>query len=390
MIDISNRWVVLGLLFLVGLTSPMQFQSVAALAPYLIESEGLTYTDIGVLTGLFMLPGIFLAAPSGILAARIGDRMTLIVGVVLMTGSAIGFAMAESYSVMFVCRLIGGAGSVAVGVLLPKLVADWFAGKEIATAMSIIASSVGFGIGLTMAILPMIASPTSWRIAVLATAAGSVAAVMLLLLVFRDEAGNAGAAMGGAGWRISRPEAILSSLAGVGRGLFSAGYFVFMSFLPALLIAQGMSAVDAGLLISIAALVSLASVPLGGILADRTGKPNYFIVGGSISTALTCVLVPYVPPALLWVILFGALRGGCTGGLMSLPSLVLRPESRSTGFALVSAAYFICMAVLPPIAGYLLDATGNAAAPLWFAGLLWLLISVLLAVFLALKGRWMR
>jgi MFS family permease len=102
------------------------------------------------------------------------------------------------------------------------------------------------------------------------------------------------------------------------------------------------------------------------------------------------VLVPYVPPALLWVILFGALRGGCTGGLMSLPSLVLRPESRSTGFALVSAAYFICMAVLPPIAGYLLDATGNAAAPLWFAGLLWLLISVLLAVFLALKGRWMR
>jgi cyanate permease len=388
MIDLSNRWVVLGLLFLVGLTSPMQFQSVAALAPFLIESEGLTYTDIGVLTGLFMLPGVFLAAPSGLLAARIGDRLTLVIGILLIAGSAVVFAVTDSYAVMFVSRLVGGAGSVAVGVLLPKLVTDWFAGKEIATAMAIIASSVGFGMGLAMAVLPLIASPTSWRFAVLAIAVGSVATVLLLLLVYRDEATSAGKPGDGLLWRVTRHEAVLSGLAGVGRGLFSAGYFVFMSFLPALLISQGMSAVDAGLLISISALVSLASVPLGGYLSDRTGKPNHFIVGGSLSTALTCVLVSYVPPPLLWVVLFGALRGGVTGGLMALPTLVLRPESRTTGFALVSASYFICMSVLPPVAGYLLDATGNAVVPLWFAGFLWLMISVLLAVFLALKRRW--
>jgi cyanate permease len=388
MIDLSNRWVVLGLLFLVGLTSPVQFQSVAALAPYLIESRGLTYTDIGILSGLFMAPGIFLAAPSGLVAARIGDRLTLVVGSVLMAGSAIVFALTDSYAVMLTCRLVGGAGSVAVGVLLPKLVTDWFAGKEIATAMSIIASSVGFGIGLTMAVLPLIAAPTSWRFAMLATAVGSVAAVLLLLLVYRDEAPGGQSHEGLSIWRISRPEAILSSLAGIGRGLFSAGYFVFMSFLPALLIARGVPAVEAGLLISISALVSLASVPLGGYLSDRTGKPNHFIVGGSVTTALTCVLVPYVPPPLLWVVLFGAVRGAVTGGLMSLPSHVLRPQSRNTGFALVSATYFICMAVLPPAAGYLLDATGNPEVPLWFAGVLWLLISVLLAAFLALKRRW--
>jgi len=46
------------------------------------------------------------------------------------------------------------------------------------------------------------------------------------------------------------------------------------------------------------------------------------------------------------------------------------------------------MAVFPAIAGYLLDATANTAAPLWFAGLLWLLIPVLLAVFKFLQRKW--
>jgi cyanate permease len=390
MMDLANRWVVLGLLFLVGLTAPIQFQSVAALAPFLTAEAGLTYTDIGVLTGLFMLPGVVLAAPMGPFSAWLGDRLALVLGIGVMVVAAIAFAMSDSYWVMVATRLLGGAGGVAVSVLLPKVVADWFAGREIATAMSIIASSVGFGIGLTTALLPMIASQASWQVAILAASGLNVLAILLLLLVYRDGTASAGAATGGERllWRISRPEAVLSSLAGVARGLFSAGYAIFMSFLPPLLIVRGMDPVQAGLMTSIAALVALVSVPLGGYLTDKTGKPNHFIVGGSLTTAATCLLVPYVAPSILWVVLFGALRGGCTGGIMSMPSRVLRPETRNTGFAVVSAAYFVCMSVLPPIAGWALDATGDAAAPMLFGGLLWFMISVNLVVFLVLKRRW--
>jgi hypothetical protein len=95
-----------------------------------------------------------------------------------------------------------------------------------------------------------------------------------------------------------------------------------------------------------------------------------------------------VAPAIVWVVLFGFLRGGCTGGVMALPSQVLRSQSRSTGFAVVSATYFICMTAFPPIGGLILDMTGSAAATLWFAGLLWFLITVTLAVFKLLQHRW--
>ncbi len=388
-IDLTNRWVVLGVLFLVGLTAPIQLQAVAALAPFMIARTGLTYTDVGVLTGIFMLPGVVLAAPCGLLAARFGERTMLALGLLLMAGSGIAFALTESYAVMVACRLLGGAGAVALTVLLPKVVTDWFIGKEIATALSIIAASVGLGIGLAMALLPALAAATSWQAAMVANSAFALLAVALLLVAWRDQAETPALAAGSvAMWRIDRPELVLSALAGVGRGLFSAGYAVFMSFLPALLIAQGMAPVEAGLLTSLAAVTSLISVPLGGYLSDRTGKPNYFIVGGSVTTALVCILIPFTAPIILWVLLFGALRGGCTGGIMALPSRVLRPDSRNTGFAVVSGMYFACMAAFPAIAGYLLDATGRADAPMLFAALLWLMISGLLALFLALQRRW--
>ena len=84
MAGLTNRWAVLGLVFLIGLTLPMQFQAVPALAPFLINEAGLSYTDIGVLTGLFMFPGIFLAAPGGVLATRIGDKAALLMGLAVM------------------------------------------------------------------------------------------------------------------------------------------------------------------------------------------------------------------------------------------------------------------------------------------------------------------
>jgi len=262
-------------------------------------------------------------------------------------------------------------------------------GKEIATALATITASFGVGLGLAMASLPLIAAKSSWQVAMFSNVSVSALAIVLLLSIYRDhEVGSHKAKDNPKLWRLNRPEQVLSVLAGIARGLFSAAIVVFMSFLPPLLISQGMGVTDAGVLTSVAAIVATVSVPLGGFLSDRTGKPNHFIVGGAVGSALTCVLVPYIAPAILWVLLFGFLRGGCTGGIMALPSQVLRPESRSAGFAISAALFFAGMAAFPPVAGYVLDTTANAAAPLWIAGILWFLIPVVLAVFKLLQRKW--
>ena len=389
MTAISNRWAILALMFLVGLTVPIQLQAVPALAAILIKETGVSYAEIGVLTGLFLFPGIFLAVPLGVVSARIGDRLVLIIGLIVMAGASLLFATTEAYEVMFASRLMGGAGAVAVLVLAPKVITDWFQGKEIATAMAISGVSFGSGVGIAMASLPFIARLTSWQAAMALNVVPIGLAVALLCLIYRDqEHVPASSSRKEVPWIITVPEFLLSFIAGILRALFASGYIVFMSFLPPLLIEQGIQAEQAGLITSMAAWATLVSVPLGGYLSDRTRKPNGFIVCGSLGAALTCILVPYVAPTILWVMLFGFLRGGCTGGIMALPSQVLRPESRSTGFAIVSVAYFICMAAFPAIAGLILDTTGSAAAPLWFAGTLWLSIIGWLGMFRLLQHRW--
>ena len=55
------RWMMLIVLFLVGLAMRYQFQSVASVSTHLVADLGLSYTQVGTLIGFFLLPGIFIA-----------------------------------------------------------------------------------------------------------------------------------------------------------------------------------------------------------------------------------------------------------------------------------------------------------------------------------------
>ena len=173
--------------------------------------------------------------------------------------------------------------------------------------------------------------------------------------------------------------------AGIPRVCFVAGYIVFMTYAPLLMIERSYSTTEAASLVSLVALVSLASVPLGGYLTDRVGKPNWFIAGGAAATAAACFVLPLWGPPLLWILLFGLFRGGCTGGIMAMPMRYCGPKIAAWALAVHSTIYYAGMAVLLPIAGYIQDASGEAAMALWFGGAIWLMIIVTLLLFRLLQ-----
>ena len=113
-----------------------------------------------------------------------------------------------------------------------------------------------------------------------------------------------------------------------------------------------------------------------------------FILGGAVGTAAAAFLLPAGGPALLWLLLFGLLRGGCSGGVMALPGQVLPPEKRHVGFGVYYTVHFLGMALLPPLAGALRDATDNAALPVVMDGGIWLLIVLAVPAFRLLQRRW--
>ncbi len=386
---LKNRWAVLTLIHLARICMAIHFQSVPPLAPWLARDLALSQSQIGVLIGLFMFPGVILALPGGLLAQRFGDRRVTLAGLALLTVGAVLFAGATSFAGAFAGRLLGGIGLVLLNVISTKMVTDWFSGREIATAMGIMLTAWPMGIALSLSALGSLASLTSWSTAVAATAALSALMLLLIDLLYADPP-SAAVPSPDATRRlvqITRGEGILALAVGAIWMLANAGYIVFVGFAPAWLISTGMAAGSAGLLAGLSSWIMIGSVPIGGWLIDRVGRVNLFICTGAVVSAAMILLFSAGDALVLATAGFGVLTGLWASAIMTLPGQVLSPRGRATGFGLFYIVYYAGMASAPPLAGWLQDRSGDPRAALWFAAVLVLLAAAALAPFRALQWR---
>ena len=71
-----------------------------------------------------------------------------------MLAGSLAMAYATSWNVQIAGRLVAGVGGVMLNVQMTKMLTDWFAGKEIATAMAIFVNSWPAGIAVSLLTLP--------------------------------------------------------------------------------------------------------------------------------------------------------------------------------------------------------------------------------------------
>ena len=81
---LESRWFILAVLFAARFALGYQFQSAGSVAPFLIRDFGIGYTQVGLLVGGFILPGIAISLPSGFLGRRFGDKSVVTFGMALM------------------------------------------------------------------------------------------------------------------------------------------------------------------------------------------------------------------------------------------------------------------------------------------------------------------
>src|SRR6202163_707566 len=182
---VRNRWGILAVLFAVRATMAFQFQSVAAVAPLLGSEFGVGIADIGVLIGLYFAPGIALALPGGAIGQRFGDKATVLGALLLMVAGSVAMAFAASWSVQIAGRLVAGVGGVILSVQLTKMLTDWFAGKEIATAMAIFVNSWPAGVAISLLLMPLIGTRYGVSAVHLGVAALIGCGVVLLAIAYR-------------------------------------------------------------------------------------------------------------------------------------------------------------------------------------------------------------
>ena len=380
---LRNRWGILAVLFTVRLTMAFQFQSVAAVAPLLRTQFGVGLAEIGFLIGLYFTPGIVLALPGGAIGQRLGDKRTTLAALLLMLIGSTVMAFGESWGAQVAGRLVAGGGGVLLNVQMTKMVADWFAGKEIATAMAIFVNSWPAGVALSLLTLPSIG--TAYGIyAVDLFVAALVVIGIALAMTYSPPQGVAAAATASA-----RPDfgtTLAVTVAGLIWGLFNVGFAVIFSFGPTMLVERGWTIAQAGSVISIVLWLAVISVPMGGFVADGLKRPQAVLVVGSLVTTALMLGLAHTDAVIASVIALGLISGQPAGPIMSLPARVLQPHTRAIGMGVFYTVYYGIMALGPIIAGAAAKSTGNAASAFDFGALAVLACLLLLRAFNAIAA----
>lgn len=385
---LSSRWMMLLVLFLARTAMGFQFQSVASVSPLLVRDLALDLALFGSLIGAWMLPGAVMAIPGGMLGGRFGDKRVALFGLALMViGSAVT-AGSNEYLTALVGRIVSGTGAVLLNVLLAKMVADWFGDRDLATAMGILVVSWPVGIGLALVVLGPLSVATSWTFALQISTGVCVAAFLLVALVYREPVTSGTKAMKPQpAARLTRQELMFASLSGAVWTFYNVAYIIVVSFAPLLLADRGLAAANAALIASAATWPLVVSIPLGGVLADRTGRGEAIMHACFLGMAVCMPFMLMAPSPLIMLAIIGLVVGPAAGIIMAMPARVLRPEARSLGMGVYYTWYYIGMAVLPGVAGWCRDLSGVAAAPLMFASLIVIIAIACALLFQRLEKR---
>lgn len=382
----DSRWLMLGLLFACRTGLGYQFQTLGSVSDPLIAQFGFRYTEIGTLIGLFMLPGLVLALPAGYAGRYLSDRTLAAIGLLCLAAGGGIAALAPGFGMLAFGRIAAGIGFVFSTLYFTKMVVDWFAGHQLATAMGILVMSWPFGIAMGQIGHVWIATHFDWRTAFgVAAAYCAVGAVAVTLLYRAPPHAKPPAASGPAG--LPRTELVLTLLAATVWGLFNAGYIVYLSFAPRVLMAGGYGATEAAAVISIASWVMIISSIICGQIADRTGRRDLILYICCAAAALSLLLLPHTAWAVMLALAFGLLGAAPAGIIMALTGEAMSAHRRAFGMGVFLSFFFVLVSAAPPFAGWLFDRGGDPYWPIMFAASLFAGAALVNALFRVAKRR---
>jgi predicted MFS family arabinose efflux permease len=353
---------ILAVLFAARAATGFQFQSVGSTATMLMRDLAIDYSGIGMLLGAYLLPGVIVAFPAGVLGQRFRDKTLGLIGLLLMAVSALALGASEGFTIALVARIVGGVGATIVALVATKITTDWFDGREIVLAMSILQVSWPFGAMLALPIQAYIAQLWGWPAVMLSGALCAAAALGAFAFVSQPSERTQRTVTG----RSRLPSRVLVrvTIAGTAFGAMNVACVLFFSYAPLLMVAQGLSSTAAASLTSLAIWFTIVSIPSGGYLVHRSGRPIAAIaVCSLIAAAALALFVAKVHPTISCMV-FGVFVGPLSGAILSLPSKVLAPRDRALGFGVFYTCFYALMAVGPLAAGHLQDVWRSPSAAL--------------------------
>ena len=371
----SRRWLLWGLLSLSFVIVNVHRLSSAVLAEDLMSAFSTTGSQLGTLHAAFFWIYAIMQIPTGMLADRVGPRLTAAVGTATMSVGAIGFSLASSYPAALVGRGLVGLGASVIFVCILRFAANWYRADEFGAVSGLTFAVAGLGGVLATTPLAIAVEAGGWEAAIGGLGVVGLLVALATFVFVRDDpeaAGfepirgvpeqpsvssadlrrNLGAVLGDRlTWVVSL---LLFCTTGVTLTLFG------LWGIPYVAQTYDVSITYASTFTLLGAVGLLVGSPVIGWLSDRLERRTELMVAGGVgyTAALAIVAITGDPP--LFVVGVAFFAAGVLLGAFVLSYAVVKerhPDSASgISTGTVNGAAFFGAATFPTAMGWVLDA----------------------------------
>lgn len=343
----------------------LTFQVIPPLIGFIVTALQISHTQVGALMGIFALPGIFLSVPAGILSDLYGPRKAGLVALAVTVAGTLLVGLCNNFYALALGRFIAGAGALVLLIAAPQAISYWFTGKYTGFAMGLFNAFMPVGAAIALNSFGRLALASNWRVPVLLVALYGT--IVFLVFYFKfperpEEEKLKGKTRPGFKEAFS---GILKFggpvfLLGVVWMLFNAAWVGYVTFISDHYISLGHSVGQAGFLASLLMIGSVVFGPLVGILIDKTGRSEYYIITASAALTGLFLLVSYPSfnPYLSGILI------GFFGSVISVPIFTLAPQFLAPqhlglGYGVLTALLNVGMLGGPLFVGMIFDQTGS-------------------------------
>ncbi|MFH1169409.1 MAG: MFS transporter [Chloroflexota bacterium] len=380
----SYLWLISFLVFGAGLAQSFAALGIPVLYPFIQEEFGLSRTQVGFITSSYAIGIGTSVVLAGWLTDTFGVKRMIIFSLVGIAALTICFPLVNSFLIILVLAIFIGIASSPVYPASARAIMDWLPVRVRAVAMGVTAAGFPFGGTLSAALLPALALAIGWRMAAAVTGLLVLSVVLVFKVMYRDvpRSGSATRRLSLATVKTMLKNRSLVVTIVWGAAFLGLYYVVLTYFMLFLIQKLGLSAITAGGLLATAQFCSIISRVMWGAASDFIFRgrrvavlaiTGFLTVAWMLGISLMPVTVP-IPLLYLMAVVIGVSTLSFHAVLTALVGEQSEPEQVGMTIGVASMGNHVCMMVMPPLFGFLVDASGSyslawgAAAGLALAG----------------------
>lgn len=337
-----------------------------------VEAQDRFDVSASVLSTLAVVQLVVYAAlqiPVGVILDRLGPRILITSGAVLMGLGQLTLALAPSIGIAIAGRVLVGTGDALTFISVIRLLSAWFGGRMLPQVSQWTGNIGQLGQVLSAIPLSLVLRESGWSTAFLGAAALSIVAAVLVVLLVSDGPASHIQPERTRSWREAMT-LLRQSLARPGTQLGFWSHFVTQSPGTIIALLWGFPLLTAGLgysipvasgLLSLIVVAGMVAGPVIGILTARFPTRRSNLVLGIVAMMGICwsavVAWPVEPPFWLVVVLILAIGVGGPGSLVGFDFARTFNPMRSLGSAngVVNVGGFFASFVMMFAIGAVLD-----------------------------------